>query len=193
MTDAELAILGLVVEQSRHGYEIEQVIEARDMREWTEVGFSSIYYLLKKLENSGWVRSRIVPDNQRGPSRKVYEATPDGYAAWREAILDVLTNPRPHYDPFQLGLSSLPAVSSQEALDALHIRRERLSQTLEHLAARRENTQISAPPQVDAMFDLSMKLIEAEVQWLDNYIARLSDSQKGEHRYANQIGPEERP
>ena len=28
ITNAELAILGLIVEQPRHGYEIEQVIEA---------------------------------------------------------------------------------------------------------------------------------------------------------------------
>jgi DNA-binding PadR family transcriptional regulator len=48
MTNAELAILSLVVEKPRHGYQIEQVIEERGMREWTEVGFSSIYYLLKK-------------------------------------------------------------------------------------------------------------------------------------------------
>ena len=50
MTNAEFAILSLIVEQPRHGYEIEQVIEERGMRNWTEVGFSSIYYILNKLE-----------------------------------------------------------------------------------------------------------------------------------------------
>ncbi|MGD8625667.1 MAG: helix-turn-helix transcriptional regulator, partial [Anaerolineae bacterium] len=48
MTNAELAILTLVAEAPHHGYEIEQIIQERGMREWTEVGFSSIYYLLKK-------------------------------------------------------------------------------------------------------------------------------------------------
>ena len=52
MTNAELAILSLVVEQPRHGYEIERVIGERGMREWTEVGFSTIYSLLKKLEGA---------------------------------------------------------------------------------------------------------------------------------------------
>jgi len=32
MTNAELAILSLVVEKSRHGYEIELVIEEREMQ-----------------------------------------------------------------------------------------------------------------------------------------------------------------
>ena len=45
MTNAELVVLSLIAEKPRHGYEIEVVIEARGMREWTEVGFSSIYYI----------------------------------------------------------------------------------------------------------------------------------------------------
>ncbi|MFL7891509.1 MAG: PadR family transcriptional regulator, partial [Anaerolineales bacterium] len=48
MTNAELAILSLIAEQPRHGYDIEQAIVARGMRDWTEIGFSSIYYLLNK-------------------------------------------------------------------------------------------------------------------------------------------------
>ncbi|MCY7144283.1 PadR family transcriptional regulator, partial [Streptococcus gordonii] len=41
----EELILGLLAEQPRHGYQIEKLIEDREMRRWTEVGFSSIYYV----------------------------------------------------------------------------------------------------------------------------------------------------
>lgn len=174
MTDAELAVLGLVVERPRHGYDIEQVIEERDMRAWAEVGFSSIYYLLKRLEKNGWVRSRIDPDNPQGPARKVYEVTPEGAAAWRQAILDALSTPQPRYDPFQLALSSLPGVGPDEALDALRARRETLAQILAHVQGRRLAIP-GAPPHVDAMFDLSMTVLEAEIGWLDQFIARLSE------------------
>ena len=51
ISNAELALLSLIVEQPRHAYEIEQVIEERNMRYWTEIGFSSIYRLLSKQEN----------------------------------------------------------------------------------------------------------------------------------------------
>ena len=59
MTNAELAILSLIAEQPRHGYDIEQIIEARGMRDWTEIGFSSIYYLLNKLEKAGLIESQL--------------------------------------------------------------------------------------------------------------------------------------
>jgi DNA-binding PadR family transcriptional regulator len=53
LTDAELLLLGLVAEMPRHGYELDQVIQQRGMREWTEIGFSSIYFVLGKLEKLG--------------------------------------------------------------------------------------------------------------------------------------------
>jgi DNA-binding PadR family transcriptional regulator len=69
MTKAELAILGLVAEKPRHGYEIEGVIEARGMRDWTEIGFSSIYYLLKKLEDKGLVTGQLEKASESGMKR----------------------------------------------------------------------------------------------------------------------------
>ena len=57
LTNSELAILGLVAEHPRYGYQVEQDIAARGMREWTEIGFSSIYYVLNKLEAAGWLAS----------------------------------------------------------------------------------------------------------------------------------------
>ena len=84
MTNAELAILGLIVEQPRHGYEVEQVIDERGMRDWTEVGFSSIYFLLNKLEKAGSILSHIEPAAGRGPSRKVYHPTQKGIQVLRQ-------------------------------------------------------------------------------------------------------------
>ncbi|MFN2222899.1 MAG: PadR family transcriptional regulator, partial [Candidatus Promineifilaceae bacterium] len=60
MTNAKLAISSLIAEEPRRDYDIEQkIIEARGMREWTEIGFSAIYSLLKKLETAGLVEGRL--------------------------------------------------------------------------------------------------------------------------------------
>ena len=58
LTDAELLLLGLVAEMPRHGYELDQVIEERGMREWTQIGFSSIYFVLGKLQKLGLVTAK---------------------------------------------------------------------------------------------------------------------------------------
>ena len=59
LTDAELLVLSrLVAEMPRHGYQLEQVIEERGMREWTQIGFSSIYFVLGKLKKMGLVTAK---------------------------------------------------------------------------------------------------------------------------------------
>ena len=101
MTNAELVILSLIAEHARHGYEIEQIIEARGMREWTEIGFSSIYYILKKLEKGGLIESRTEQPAGRGPARKVFRVTQAGEKALQTALFEALSAPpAPLFPPF---------------------------------------------------------------------------------------------
>jgi DNA-binding PadR family transcriptional regulator len=162
-----------VVEQPRHGYEIEQVIEERGMRNWTEVGFSSIYYVLKKLEGQGWVEGQLQEVGP-GPARKVYQATSAGREAYRGAVLDALAVPRQQHSTLLLGLSGLPDVQLTAAVDALRQYRAALIE-------RRENVQASwdrqrpLPSFVEALFDYSVAMIQAEITWLEEFIAKAEE------------------
>ena len=173
MTNAELAILSLVAERPRHGYEIEQVIQERGMRDWTEVGFSSIYYLLKKLERKGLVKGGLE-EAERGPARRVYRATPAGEDALRASVLDALSVPRRCYSPLQLGLANLPSVPGAEARAALdHYRGSlvaRRNQVQERWASQRP-----LPYFVEAMFKHSMTMIEAELNWVQEFVKQLEE------------------
>ena len=172
MTNAELAILGLVIEKPRHGYEIEQVIEARGMRDWTEVGFSSIYYLLKKLEDKGHIQSEVQRPEGRGPARKVYAVTEAGWQAWYQASLEAFRQPAPPTSSFLLGLSGFPALKPEDAraalLDYLALLKDREANVI-----RRQKDQQPLPPHVDAMFDYSLVLVQAEIAWLEGFIRQL--------------------
>lgn len=169
MTNAELAILSLVVEQPRHGYEIEQVIEERGMRDWTEIGFSSIYYLLKKLEGKGLIEGQLQ-EAERGPARKVYQATPTGREAYRAAVLDALAVPRRWYSTLLLGLSGLPDVPLAEAVAALRQYRAALVERRDVVQAKWD-LQRPLPGFIDALFDYSVTMIQAEITWVEAFVA----------------------
>ena len=77
MTDAELTILSLIAESPRYGYEIQQLIDERGLREWLTIGFSSVYYILNKLENQKMLTGKFRQE-ARGPARKIYEITEAG-------------------------------------------------------------------------------------------------------------------
>ncbi len=172
MTNAELAILSLIVEQPRHGYEIEQVIEGRGMRNWTEIGFSSIYYLLKKLEEKGLIEASRQPAEGRGPARKVYQVTDDGRIEWYREALETLRSPQRPLVPFLLGLSVLPAFHPEEARAALERYQNDLRQQRDALIQKAEAQQ-PLPPHVTAMFDYSVTLVQAELAWIKGFILQL--------------------
>jgi len=169
--NAELAVLTLLGEKPRHGYEIEQVIQSRGMREWTEVGFSSIYYQLKKLENEGLIEGQLT-ETKCGPARKIYRPTPAGWDAARAGVLEALSVPHRCCQPFHLGLANLPGISPDEAIAALQRYRHELLARRDHLQSRWE-AQKPLPYFVEAMFDYSVTTVETEVQWVDRFIKRM--------------------
>jgi DNA-binding PadR family transcriptional regulator len=173
MTNAELAILTLVAERPRHGYEIEQVLEQRGMREWTEVGFSSIYYLLKKLERDGLIGGRLE-EAQRGPARKVYHLTPAGGEALQRGVLEALSVPQHCYPSVMLGLGSLPAVPVPQAVDALRKYHATLMERQTQLQETWSGQQ-PLPYFVDAIFTYSLTLLEAEIKWVGDLITQLEE------------------
>ena len=79
----ELIILGMIAEKPYYGYEISKIIKQRGMVEWTDIGFSSIYAVLKKLERSELIKSNAVISDQN-KIQKRYSITKKG--------MDILKN-----------------------------------------------------------------------------------------------------
>ena len=175
MTNAELAILSLIAEKARHGYEIESLIEERGMREWTEIGFSSIYYILKKLEQKKLIKGKEVRQVGPGRPRVVYHISNDGRKAMLAGTMEALSVPQRAPSSFQLGLANLPVISKADALAALQQQSLGLSEHREHVQARWESQQ-PLPFFVDAMFDLTLTKITTELDWLERFIDQLENT-----------------
>lgn len=163
LTPSELTVLGLVIERPQHGYDLEQVIEQRGIRQWTDIGFSSIYYLLTKLEKRGLLD---VPEPPVGAkSRRVFQATSAGREAAAHNVLALITDFRTTPHPFLVGLANLPLVAEHAYAQAL---RTRLTQVEARIAAVEEAEQAQAPLPLPAreVFSYSLSLLQAERSWL---------------------------
>lgn len=174
MTNAELAILGLVVERPMHGYEIEQVIEQRSMRNWTEIGFSSIYYLLKKLESEGLVSPKVEKVDSKGPARKVFRPTRRGRSAWKRETRRALGTPKRHYPEIYLGMAGMPGLTIEETTQALEEYRAGLDRRSEEIARGREKSGDDLPLYVEAMFRYGEAMVEAERAWVAGLLEELT-------------------
>lgn len=73
---AELIILSIVEARARHGYEISKLIETRSAGQ-LKFHVASLYPLLYRLEERGWLQGRWVEKaGQR--RRRFYSLTPEG-------------------------------------------------------------------------------------------------------------------
>jgi DNA-binding PadR family transcriptional regulator len=173
LTDAELVILSLICEEPRHGYEIEGQINLRNMRAWTDLATSSIYYLLGKLESKGLIEQ--VPEAAADPSnrpRKVYQLTEKGHLSWKEATLRALSHPRITYTNFLMGLHNLWNIPPDEALQAVKNYREWLANDLHRQRDELADLGLSFFP-LDVLFEYGFVIGDAELSFLADLITRL--------------------
>jgi DNA-binding PadR family transcriptional regulator len=136
----------LAHEQEQYGYEIEQVIIERGMREWTAVGFSSIYRLLDKLEKKGLVSSRLEPAG-RGAARRVHQITLEGEAVFQNESRSGSHDHVPR-SPFLFGLASAQGLQPAELVVRLESYRRSLAYRTAHVDTAW--TRPCAPVQTDA-------------------------------------------
>ena len=161
LTDGELVVLGLLAERPRHGYDVDRTIAERGIREWTSLGFSSIYYLLDRLAGRGLVEPE--PDESNG-RRTTYRLTGAGRRLQAEqslAALETLTPPHPRV---LVGIAGLPDLAAPEVGDRLTRRLATIAARLTHLRLRRD-AQGALPPQAVALFDYSEAALSAERDW----------------------------
>lgn len=83
----EYVILGILMKQDRHGYEIHTLLSSTLGRAWY-AGISQVYALLKRLEAAKKVDSAVEEQDNR-PAKHVYSITPKG----REAFLQWVHTP----------------------------------------------------------------------------------------------------
>src|SRR5262245_12049788 len=162
LTDSELLVLGLVAEMPRHGYELEQVIEQRGMRAWTQIGFSSIYFVLGQLEKKGLVKAG-TPATAKAQKR--YTMTRTGKKTLVHETRTAPTTVTPTSSSLLMGMIHWSVLTRDQALDALQTRQEAVAKELQRL----ENIhfeQQPLPDSVDAMFDFSIGQLKAEAEWI---------------------------
>lgn len=169
--DRQLLLLGLLRRQDMHGYQINEFIEEK-MHFCIDLKKPTAYYVLDKLAQQGLVR---VEHNQTGnrPPRRVYHITAAGEAHFFKLLRENLAQHSPIYHPSDVGIAFIDQLPPAEAAGHLRHKRERLTAELQ---AMHGVTGHGGP--LRHVLDHSRRLLQAELDWLQELIAHLDHEQE---------------
>ena len=185
------ALLGLLAQRPRHGYELRTAFEALvGGEEIWDVKPAQIYTTLARLEESGLIRQDSV-EQDAGPEKRIYSLTPSGQAelaAWYETGVEGEHQRDEFYIKLMLSLSS----DGADPYEVIHAQRGKLYQELHDLTARRTRADPDSELAQIFLLDKMVMHTEADLRWLDMIESRL-DEVKRQPPPEPEIKPRGRP
>src|SRR5512143_716444 len=160
------AILGLLAQKPRHGYELRAVFSAVVGGENWDVKPAQIYTTLERLEESGLVQTKSDLGEGREPDRRIYAITRNG----REALKDWFSDgvPTEHQrDEFYVKLMIGLISGEADPARIIQTQRARLYQEMHDTTTQRDRLDSHTEIAQILLLDKTIMHLEADLRWLD--------------------------
>jgi DNA-binding PadR family transcriptional regulator len=159
------AILGLLAQKPRHGYELHAAFSAVSGATW-DVKPAQIYTTLERLEESGLVQTASDLGEGREPERRIYAITHDGREALKDWFADGV--PTGHQrDEFYVKLMVGLVSGEADPARIIQTQRVRLYQDLHDATAQRDSYNPRTEMAQILLLDKAIMHLEADLRWLD--------------------------
>jgi DNA-binding PadR family transcriptional regulator len=167
------AVLGLISQKPRHGYETRIAFEALvgGDENW-EVKPAQIYTTLDRLEEAGWVERSSDLGEGEEPSRRVYRITPPGEAALQEWFSSGIISGHQR-DEFFIKLIIGLVSGRADPQRLIQIQRVLLFQEMHAATNQRDEYDPHIEIAQILLLDKAIMHLEADLRWLDMIEMRL--------------------
>lgn len=168
------AVLGLLAQRPRHGYELRAAFEALVGGEenW-DVKPAQIYTTLTRMEKGGLIAEQSI-EQDGGPEKRIYAITPGGVQALQDWFTEGTT--REHQrDEFFIKLMLGLVSGAADPYQLVTIQRAHLFKELHALTTQRTRVDPSTELARILLLDKAIMHLEADIRWLDMVEARLDE------------------
>ena len=169
------AILGLLAQKPRHGYELRAAFEAvvGGDANWA-VKPAQIYTTLERLEHAGQVERTSDLGEGQEPSRRIYALTPAGRRSLQEWFEGGIT-PEHQRDEFFVKLMVALAGRKVDPARVIQIQRAHLFKELHSATTLRDGYDPHTEMAQILLLDKAIMHLEADLRWLDMTEMRLEE------------------
>lgn len=178
MATIDLIVLGILKKEALSAYDIQKLVEYRNISKWVKISTPSIYKKVIQLEEKGYIRSTTVKEGNMA-EKAVYSLTDAGENKFQKLALEISAMPIRFFLDFNaviVNLYSLPPEERALCLTNIENGVKMLRAFLEENMNKKENIP-EIPETGMAVLQQQFILTEAIEAWLSS-LKRIMDKKE---------------
>lgn len=141
MATIDLIVLGMLKKQALSAYDIQKLVEYRNISKWVRISTPSIYKKVIQLEEKGLLQSAAVQEGNM-PEKAVYSLTASGEQAFERLMAELSAQPVRMFLDFNaviVNLDSVPMEMQRSCVANIEKNVQELKAYLEENLQEKEN------------------------------------------------------
>lgn len=113
MATIDLIVLGMLKKDSLSAYDIQKLVEYRNISKWVKISTPSIYKKVIQLEEKGLVKGTVVKEGKM-PEKAIYSLTPAGEQQFEKLMMEIACKPINIFLDFNAVIVNLDSLSTEQ-------------------------------------------------------------------------------
>lgn len=167
MATIDLIVLGMLKKESLSAYDIQKLVEYRNISKWVKISTPSIYKKVIQLEEKGLITSHTEKEGKM-PEKSVYTLTDAGKEGFEKLMLEISCKPINIFLDFNAVVVNLESMSKErqkECLDNIERNMNVLKTYLKENLALKENVS-DVPAMGMAVLHQQFLLVQTIEEWI---------------------------
>lgn len=167
MATIDLIVLGMLKKEPMSAYDIQKLVEYRNISKWVKISTPSIYKKTIQLEEKGLIKADIVKEGKM-PEKAVYSLTETGEKEFEKLMFEIAAKPIHIFLDFNaviVNLNSLTPANQALCIDNISKNVSSLKSRLEENLHEKENKP-EIPETGIAVLRQQLVLVEAIEKWI---------------------------
>lgn len=112
MATIDLIVLGMLKKESLSAYDIQKLVDYRNISKWVKISTPSIYKKVIQLEEKGYIKSNITKEGKMA-EKAVYYLTENGEKEFEKLMLEIASKPIHIFLDFNAVIVNLTNLTSE--------------------------------------------------------------------------------
>ena len=168
MATIDLIVLGILKKESLSAYDIQKIVEYRNISKWVKISTPSIYKKVIQLEKKGFMKGDIVKEGNMA-EKTVYSLTEQGEKQFEKLMLEIASKPVRIFLDFNaviVNLDSLPKEKQKSCLTEIEKNMKTLKGYIEENVSLKEHLP-EIPKTGMAVLEQQLILAQALETWIE--------------------------